>query len=79
MVTIRLTRNGPRQLRRSPAVLADLTRRARRIAAAAGPGMETDADLGVNRARAAVWTASAQAIRAEATNRALTRAIDAGR
>lgn len=79
MVRIRLTRNGPRALRRDPKVLADLLRRAQRIAAAAGPGMEAFADVGVNRARAAVVTTTSEAMRAEATGRALSRAIDAGR
>lgn len=76
---IRLTRDGPRQLRRDPKVLADLLRRARRIAATAGPGMEAFADVGANRARAAVVTTTSEARRAEATGRTLSRAIDAGR
>lgn len=78
-VKIKLTRNGPRELRRLPAVEADLRRRAERIAAAAGPGMEVSSDRGVNRARASVVTATFAAMRREATSRALSRAIDAGR
>lgn len=78
-VTIRLTRNGPRQIRLSPGVLADLEERAERIAAAAGPGMEVDARLGANRARASVFTATSEARRAEAVDRRLTNSIWAGR
>jgi hypothetical protein len=78
-VRIQLTRNGPRQLRQSAAVQADLKRRADRIAARAGPGMETSSQVGRNRARASVITATAEAMRNEATSRSLTRAIDAGR
>lgn len=78
-VRIKLTRNGPRQLRKSAGVQADLQRRAQRIAARAGAGMETSSMVGANRARASVITATYEAMRNQATNRALTRAIDAGR
>lgn len=78
-VRVVLNRDGPRQLRRLPAVQADLKRRADRIAAAAGAGMEASVVEGTNRARASVITDSTGARRAEATGRALTRAIDAGR
>lgn len=78
-VDIRLTRNGPRALRRSGGVAADLVRRASNVAAAAGAGFETSSRDGTNRARASVVTANADAMRAQATNRTLTRAIDAGR
>lgn len=60
-------------------VASDLTTRARAIANAAGDGMETDSSVGSNRARASVWTATREAMEAEAKDRALTRAIDAGR
>ena len=78
-VRIVLNRKGMRQLLRSPEVLADLKRRAEAIAAAAGSGMEVSAMVGRNRARASVITATSEARNAEATSRALTRAIDAGR
>lgn len=74
-----LNRKGVKALLRSPEVLADLKQRAERIAAAAGSGMEVSAMVGQNRARASVITATRSARRAEATSRALTRAIDAGR
>lgn len=78
-VRIRLNRAGIRELLRSPGVQADLAARARRIAAAAGPGHVVDVEVGPNRARAAVITDSVDAMVAEATRRSLTRAIDAGR
>lgn len=74
-----LNRKGIRALLRSPEVLADLERRAERIAATAGDGMEASAMVGKNRARASVITATSEARKAEATRRALTRAIYAGR
>jgi hypothetical protein len=49
------------------------------MATAAGLGFESDSDVGQNRARAAVWTGTIEAMVAEATDRALTRSIDAGR
>lgn len=78
-VRIKLNSGAVRQLLRSPEVLADLQARAARIAAAAGAGMEVDSEVGPNRARAAVITRTAEARHAEATDRALTRGIDAGR
>jgi hypothetical protein len=79
VVKIELNPAGVRELLRSPEVLADLSARAHRIANAAGDGMEVDAELGRVRARATVFTATFEAMRAEATTRALTRAVDAGR
>ena len=80
-VDVKLNRAAVQQLLKSPAVLADLERRAQRIAAAAGgaPDFEVDARIGASRARASVRTATHKGRRAEATSRALTRAIDAGR
>lgn len=74
-----LNRAGVRALLRSPEVLADLKRRAEAIAAAAGDGMEVSAELGTNRARATVMTVTDDAKLAEATTRALSSALDAGR
>jgi len=75
-----LNNKGMAELRNSPGVISDLERRANHIAAAAGAGMETrPAEKGRQRARVAVVTATAEAARREATGRALTRAIDAGR
>lgn len=74
-----MNRAGAAALLKSPGVLADLQRRANAIAGAAGEGFEADARIGAARARASVHTASTEARVAEATDRALTRAIDAGR
>lgn len=81
MAKIRIEVNdaGIREILKSDAVQADLQARANRIAAAAGSGMEASAFIGRTRARASVITATAKARKAEATNRSLTKALDAGR
>lgn len=78
-VRIKLNRKGVQALLRGPEIQADLERRANAIAAAAGPGFDVDTFVGRNRARADVATGTHEARKAEATNRVLTRAIDAGR
>lgn len=78
-VRIVLTRNGPRDLRRSREILRDLERRGEAIARAAGDGHRVEAEIGPNRARVAVITDTIDAMVAEATDRTLTRALDAGR
>lgn len=78
-VTIKLNSKGMREILRSQAVLGDLERRAAAIAAAAGPGHVVEGAIGRNRARAAVITATPEAMAGEARDRDLTRAIDAGR
>lgn len=57
----------------------DLRARAERIASAAGPGMEVEVTVGATRARAVIVTATTEARIAEATDRVLTRSLDAGR
>lgn len=74
-----LNRAGMRTLLRSPEVAADLTRRAQAIAAAAGLGHRVEVTYGTNRVRVAVITDSFEAMHDEATQRTLTRALDAGR
>lgn len=76
---IKLNRTGMRALLRSPEMVKDLEERAARIAAAAGPGHAYQAKAGSRRALASVWTTDQAAREAEATNRNLSRAIDAGR
>lgn len=78
-VRIELNSRGVRELLRSPGVRADIDRRVRAIAAAAGEGMEPSTIAGRNRARGSVITGTWDARHSEATNRALTRALDAGR
>lgn len=74
-----LNRRNIRALLRSESVRADLERRAENIAEVAGPGHVVDSDIGRNRARAAVITATYEARLAEAQTRNLTRAFSAGR
>lgn len=78
-VRIVVNRKTVAELLKSPAVKADLERRAQAIATAAGDGMEVDSEVGPNRARASVRTATYAARRAEAKDRALTKALGAGR
>lgn len=78
-VTIKLNTAGVRELLRSEEVRRDLEERAQRMAEAAGEGFEASSSIGTTRAHATVRTASFAARKAEATDRALTRAIDAGR
>ncbi len=80
MIRIELDSAGIEQFLRSPEVEADLKRRAAAIARAAGDGMHHATIQGrKDRVSAQVWTGTVQARRAEAEDRALTRAIDAGR
>lgn len=76
---VKLVSKGMRDLLRSDEVRSDLAERARRIAAAAGPGMAYSSTIGRRRALAMVWTDTPEAMVAEAHGRDLTRAIDAGR
>lgn len=78
-IRIELDRQAVRHLLRSDEILADLERRGRAIAGAAGPGHEVQPYVGRNRARVTVRTATDEARRAEATDRRLTAAITAAR
>lgn len=75
---IELDAAGVGALLKSPGVLADMQKRADRIAAAAGPGMKATSWVGFDRAHGRVQTNSPDADRAEAVDRSLTRAIRAG-
>lgn len=69
-----------RAIRTAPRVRADLSRRARRVAAAAGRGyVGVDTETPRNRARSAVVTATAAAEKDNARNNTLLRSLDAGR
>lgn len=78
-VTVKMSKQGSRDVLKSLEVRSDLEARARRIAAAAGPGNEVEVQVGKERARAAIVTTTAEAMRREATDRSLTSALDAGR
>lgn len=78
-VRIEMNPSGFQAILKSAEVQADLERRAEAIADAAGEGMEYDVRVGKTRARASVRTATPEAMRAEARDKTLTRAIDAGR
>jgi hypothetical protein len=74
-----LNRAGVKALLRSAEVQADLRRRGQAIASAAGAGHRVESQVGPNRARVAVITETPEAMVAEATERKLSRAVDAGR
>lgn len=76
---IKMNPSGSQAVLRSPGVIADLERRAANIADAAGPGHSVDSQDGPHRSRAAVITRTEEAKAAEAKDRNLTRAFDAGR
>ncbi|ROS62203.1 hypothetical protein EDF38_1306 [Frigoribacterium sp. PhB160] len=80
-VRIEITPGAIQEILKSAEVQADLRDRAERIASAAGSSedYEVDTRVGRTRARASVRTASFEAMRDEAENRTLTRALDAGR
>lgn len=78
-VRIEMNRAGVGALLKSAEVQADLKRRAEAIAQAAGDGMDVDVRVGKTRARASVRTGTFEARRAEARDKALTSALDAGR
>lgn len=78
-VRVRMNSRGARDLLKSPAIQSDLADRARRIAAAAGPGFNDASAVGRARAFASVSAQTYAARAAEAGSHALIRALDAGR
>jgi hypothetical protein len=76
---IKLNRDGVRKLLASQEVADNLTPRGERIAAAAGEGFEATTTKNRDRVVVFVTSTTTDAKRAEAEDRALTRAIDAGR
>jgi hypothetical protein len=79
-VRIKLNLRGFRELRTSPEMDAEILRRARRVAQAAGPGFVAEQSPGVNRARAVVVPDSAEAALETARNPSvLIGALSAGR
>jgi hypothetical protein len=80
-IKIDLNDAGIREVLQSAEVQADLRRRAKAIAQAAGgePDFVGDAEIVGDRVMGFVVTATHEGRRAEAEDRALTRALDAGR
>lgn len=78
-VKVKLNSRAVEALLKSSQVQKDLRSRASRVAAAAGPGMESDVSVGTKRARGYIWTATPEARVSEATDRRLTSALDAAR
>lgn len=75
---IKVDRRALQRILKDPKVFG-LERRTRAIARSAGPGMESSVVIGRSRARGSVITATFEARHAEARDRALTRALSAGR
>lgn len=78
-IRVDLNSEGIAELLKSTELQNELDRRAQRVAAAAGDGFEADTYIGRDRARSVVRATTAKALRAEAQDRALTRALDAAR
>lgn len=78
-VKIKLDDRGMKTIKRLPEIAADIEKRTRKVAAAAGPGMRSKVSQGRDRVRGTVWTGTYAAKKAEAEDRALTRALDAAR
>lgn len=69
----------PAELLRSPQLRRVLEAQARAIAAAAGPGMVVDSQTGRRRVRSSVRTATRRAVRGQAKDLRLTRALQGRR
>ncbi|MHA7287117.1 hypothetical protein ACX80I_12620 [Arthrobacter sp. MDT3-44] len=67
-----------RELLRSQAMLDEVKKRADRIAAAAGPGFESSAIVGKNRARASVRTTDIPSMIRNSRENTLIRALRGG-
>jgi hypothetical protein len=78
-VRIKLNKKTVKKMARSPEMLAVVTDRAQKILDAAGEGFVMESRIGRVRARASVRTFGYEGKEREATERALTRAIDAGK
>jgi hypothetical protein len=81
-VVFKLNRAGVTAILRSPGVLADLERRAGKVAAATSTGdltYEVRSDVGAKRARAAVIAAGARTNAHELAHHDLARTIDHAR
>lgn len=80
-VRIEMNRAGAKSILQSEEVQGFLREKAEAIANAAGgaPDFEVDVRVGVARARASIFTATEDGMRAEAEDRTLSNAVDAAR
>lgn len=67
------------ELRTSPGVTADIRKRGERIATACGDGYVSETQVHSSRARAGIYTWSAEAMRDNAKHNTLLRSLDAAR
>lgn len=80
-VRIEMNHAGAEAILKDSAVLAELERRGRAIAAAAGgePDFQVETQTGSRRARVIIRTATLRGMLGEAKDRRLSSALDAGR
>jgi hypothetical protein len=78
-IRIEINRKAVRDILQSAPVQAESRQRAKRIEEAAGDDFETVTFAGKDRTQTLVRTKNYEGRRQEATNRTLTRALDAGR
>jgi len=78
-IRVKLKISGVRQVLKSPGVVSEVVRRARRIQEAAGEGFEMVVKPHRYTARAFVQTGDADAAKREAEQKVLTRALGAAR
>ncbi|MFJ2470528.1 hypothetical protein [Glutamicibacter sp. NPDC087583] len=78
-IRVELNHAGIRNLARSAGMQNSMVGVAEKVAATAGPGFIVKRGMSRNRARAAVVASNLEAIQAEQNDRALTRAISAGK
>lgn len=76
---IEVDRRAVSEILSSPEMERELARRGAAVRRAAGPGMRFAVVQTGDRKRVNVWTATAAAKKAEAEDRALTKALDAAR
>ena len=78
-VEIKLNRRGVNQVLKSPSMRKAAEKRARQIAAAAGPGYAVDSRIGRRRARASVFTKTYAARLDNSKRNTLLKSIGAAR
>lgn len=79
LIKVKFRPGAVEALEKSPEMQQVLLEHGQRMADAAGDGFEAEVNVGSTRARCTVFTATVDAMLSEATDRTLTRSIDAGR